>query len=65
MTARLHEGDRVVHVCDPTEGVVERIDDTSPIPTAAVRLESGGVVVSACGFWERIPAHGAMDRRVG
>ena len=54
MTARLSVGDRVRHVCDPTEGVVETVDTMGRIPTVAVRLEAGGVEVSAAGFWERV-----------
>ncbi len=53
-TLRLHPGDRVRHVCDPAEGVVETVDDMGRIPTVAVRLESGGVEVSCMGFWERV-----------
>ena len=51
---RLAPGDRVRHVCDPTEGVVETVDTMGRIPTVAVRLEAGGVEVSAAGFWELV-----------
>lgn len=65
MSARLAVGDRVRHVVDPTEGVVETVDEMTALPTVAVRLEAGGVEVSAAGFWERLPAIGSLDRRAG
>ena len=63
MTARLHEGDRVRHACFPTEGVVETVDDASPIPTVTVRMESGVVVVDAREWWWRVPGCGAVGWR--
>lgn len=50
----IHEGDRVRHVCDPVEGVAERIDCVG-IPTVAVRLDHGGVAFFAENFLERAP----------
>ena len=62
-TLRLHPGDRVRHVCDPAEGVVEAVADLDRIPTVAVRLETGGVEVSCMGFWERVEGYGGLGRR--
>lgn len=48
----VHEGQKVRHVCDAFDGIAERVDDTSPIPTVAVRLPTGAVVVMAESFLE-------------
>ncbi len=50
----IHEGDRVRHVCDEFEGTVERIDPLG-IPTVAMRLDGGAVLILAEAFVERVP----------
>ena len=49
----IHEGQRVRHVTDSFDGTAERIDP-GPIPTVAVRLDSGAVVFMAEAFLERV-----------
>ena len=51
----LHAGDRVRHVCDEFEGTVERVDPFG-IPTVAMRLDGGVVLILAEAFVERVPA---------
>lgn len=49
----IHEGDRVKHVTDGIEGTVERIDPLG-VPTVAMRLDTGAVLVLAEAFVERV-----------
>ena len=53
MRRPIHEGDRVRHVCDAFEGTVERIDPMG-IPTVAMRLDGGAVLILAEAFVERV-----------
>lgn len=42
MNTRLRPGDRVRHMLDDLEGIVERIGHSTRQPTAVVRLDTGG-----------------------
>lgn len=58
MTARLHPGDRVRHVLDDLDGVVESVNRSGRLPTVVVRLSTGGTTELPQGEWERVPSHG-------
>lgn len=61
MTARLRPGDRVRHMLDDLEGIVERISARGRMPTVVVRLDTGGTAELPQGEWERLPAIGSLS----
>lgn len=61
MTARLRPGDRVRHMLDDLEGIVERISASGRMPTVVVRLDAGGTAELPQGEWERLPAIGSLS----
>lgn len=61
MTARLHPGDRVRHVCDDIEGLVESVSRSGRLPTAVVRLDAGGTTELPQGEWEQVPDGGRLS----
>ena len=61
MTARLRPGDRVRHMLDDLEGIVERVSTSGRMPTVVVRLDAGGTAELPQGEWERLPAIGSLS----
>lgn len=61
MTARLRPGDRVRHVLDDLEGIVESVGHSARLPTAVIRLDAGGTTELPQGEWERLPAIGSLS----
>lgn len=61
MTARLRPGDRVRHVLDGLDGVVESVSRSGRLPTAVIRLSTGGTTELPQGEWERVPGDASLS----
>lgn len=62
MKARLKPQDRVRHMIDDVEGIVERVLN-GRLPSVVVRLDAGGTIECPAGEWERIPTHSSASAR--
>lgn len=61
---RLRPGDRVRHVYDPVEGIVDTVepsDRPGGLAVVTVQVDAGGVERQAEGFWELLPNGGRLS----